>query len=652
MVPSPLCMPFRSLRKASTRSMDAGHPANEKAILARTSISSDEALTTRKPSLPFRDGAERLAMVRELMEKDKLDYYIVPSEDAHQNENVAEPDKRLQWLSGFTGNAGQALVGKDTAYLVTDSRFWEQAQRQLDLNLWTIITAGAPDSPSNYIGWLADNAHSSRVSIDARTIPINAVTTIQTAFAKVGSTLVFSEENFVDISWGNDRPPPIHKPVAIHDIKFAGREASEKLRDVREWVLAQGHSGMLESALGNIAYVLNLRGDDVPYCPVFSSYLYVGLEQTTLFVDSTQLGSEVKKYLADLNVAAREYDEVWSFLRLAEWGDGKILLNGTTSYKVALSLTEPRYTVSQSIIDIMKGVKNEIEIEGFRRAYMRDGACFVRFFAWLEEAVGKGEQLTEWDAAECLTEYQRQAENFRGLKGAAMSCTGPNAALPHYSPTADDNRVIDTSTPYLMDSGGQYLDGTCDTTRTVHFRKPSLEQCEAFTRVLQAHIAIDTAIFPQNTSGRQLDVLARHKLWQDGLNYGHGTGHSFGSYLSVHEGPHGFSSEVPLVPGHVITNEPASYKSGHFGVRLESALVVRSVHTKHEFNGPIWLGFERLTCVPIQPKMCVKEMMSREERQWLKNHNRTCVERLDPLLRNDKQALRWLHRQAKFPLCF
>jgi len=233
-----------------------------------------------------------------------------------------------------------------------------------------------------------------------------------------------------------------------------------------------------------------------------------------------------------------------------------------------------------------------------------------------------------------------------GLAYENISATGANAALPHYSPTKGLSSAIDVHTPYLNDSGGQYKDGTCDTTRTVHFGHPSDEQCEAFTRVLKGHIAIDSAIFPQGTTGKQLDVLARHALWKDGMNYLHGTGHGFGSFLSVHEGPHGFSIDVPLEPGHVITNEPGFYKEGSFGVRIESALVVKKVETRGQFGGDVWLGFERFTCVPIQTRMVKMELLNKDERRWLKEHNRKCRDMLAPYLEEDRRALRWIRRES------
>jgi Xaa-Pro aminopeptidase len=311
-------------------------------------------------------------------------------------------------------------------------------------------------------------------------------------------------------------------------------------------------------------------------------------------------------------------------------------------------LTSTRYQLypGPAFVEQYKAIKNDIEIRGFRNAYLRDGAAMVRFFAWLDEKMRNNEPVTEWGAAQRLSDFRRQNEYFICLAYENISATGGNAALPHYSPTRGTASFINTTTPYLNDSGGNYLDGTCDTTRTVHFGAPKQEQMEAFTRVLQGHIAIDSAIFPEGTTGQQLDVLARKALWKDGLNYMHGTGHGFGSFLNVHEGPHGFSSSFPLVPGHVITNEPGFYKDNEFGIRIESALLVKKVETKGKFGGSDWYGFERFTQVPIQTRMVRWDMLNHEEKDWIRAHNLQCLEKLAPLLQSDKRALKWLKREC------
>ncbi|KAJ7122012.1 Creatinase aminopeptidase [Mycena crocata] len=620
----------------------------------------DRKINDVEPSLERADTGPRLDALRELMQKDNLDYYIVPSEDAHQSEYVSASDRRREYISGFSGSSGQAIVTRNSAYLITDSRYWLQAQDQLDPN-WQLVAAGGVNGPKDWIEWLVAKARESRIGIDARMISHEKATLLNSKLNSLDSKLIYPPQNLVDLAW-KDKAPKSREPVYRQPIEFTGQEASSKLSHLRDWIRAQPpsvpaysktppteaqmHVATLVTSLSSIAYLLNLRGSDIPFNPLFQAYLFVSLESAMLFVDASKVNDDVGAYLHSLGVERRDYVDLWQFLRRREWGVGKILITPQTSFAISLMLTHFRYTVAPSFVEEMMAYKNETEIEGLRRAYLRDGVSFVRFLAWLETKLNEGYDITEYEAAQRLTEFRRKTKHFMGLAYENISASGPNAALPHYSPRRSTARMIDRETPYLNDSGGQYRDGTCDTTRTVHFGRPTPEQCDAFTRVLQGHIAIDSAVFPEGTSGHQLDVLARKALWRDGLNYGHGTGHGFGSFLTVHEGPQGFSSSVPLVPGHVITNEPGFYSEGRWGMRIESALAVRRVKTRGEFNGPIWLGFERLTCVPIQTRMVKENMLTKEEKQWLKDHNQRCFQLLSPLLKEDKRAMKWLTREV------
>ncbi|KAJ6491425.1 Creatinase aminopeptidase [Mycena vitilis] len=614
-----------------------------------------------EPSLERPDTGPRLDAVRELMQKDNLDYYIVPSEDAHQSEYVSASDRRREYVSGFSGTSGQAIISRNSAYLITDSRYWLQAQEQLDGN-WQLVRAGGINDPKDWIEWLVTRARSSRIGIDARMISHEKATLLNTKLAPLDSKMIYPPQNLVDLAW-KDKAPKSREPLFKQPIEFTGREASSKLNELRGWIHqqppsvpaysktppteSQMHVGTLITSLASIAYLLNLRGSDIPFNPLFQGYLFVSLDTAILFVDGSKVNEDISGYLQALGVERRDYVELWQFLRRREWGVGKILITPQTSFAISLMLTHFRYTVAPSHVEEMMAFKNETELEGLRRAYLRDGVSFVRFLAWLEAKLNEGYDITEYEAGQRLTEFRRKTKHFMGLAYENISATGSNAALPHYSPRRSTALMIERDTPYLNDSGGQYRDGTCDTTRTVHFGRPTPEQCDAFTRVLQGHIAIDSAVFPEGTSGHQLDVLARKALWRDGLNYGHGTGHGFGSFLTVHEGSYGFSSPVPLMPGHVVTNEPGFYSEGRWGIRIESALAVRRVKTRGEFNGPIWLGFERLTCVPIQTRMVKDGMLTKEEKQWLKDHNQRCFQLLAPLIKDDKRAMKWLKREAE-----
>ncbi|KDR67798.1 hypothetical protein GALMADRAFT_257642 [Galerina marginata CBS 339.88] len=607
------------------------------------------------------DTSDRLDEMRRLMLKDNLDYYVVPSEDAHGSEYVAASDKRREFISGFSGSAGQAIVTRNSAYLFTDSRYWLQAQDEIDHN-WTLIRCGAPGAPQDWIEWLESRAKNSRIGVDARMISHEKATLINSKINSKDSKLIYPPQNLVDLIWV-EKPTKSLAKIYIQSTEFAGRDATYKLEKLRDWIRqqapsipsyskqeptpAQMHVATLVTSLSCIAYTLNLRGSDIPYNPLFHAYLLVTLDKAFLFVEPQKMHEDVAHYLDSIEVQQMPYTELWPFLRRRAWGEGKVLIAPQTSYAISLMLTHFRYTVAPSYIEHMMSIKNETEIDGLRRAYLRDGVSFVRFLAWLEAKLADGYEITEYEAAFRLQEFRRTNKHFMGLAYETISASGPNAALPHYAPRKATAAMISRDSPYLNDSGAQYYDGTCDTTRTVHFGRPTAEVCEAYTRVLQGHIAIDSAIFPEGTSGRQLDVLARKALWKDGLNYMHGTGHGFGAFLSVHEGPHSFASNVPLVPGHVITNEPGFYLDGKWGMRIESALVVKRVKTRGEFNGDVWLGFDRFTCVPIQTRMVKDSMLTKEEKQWLKDHNQRCYEKLAPFLKDDKRALKWLKREAE-----
>ncbi|KAF8324475.1 peptidase M24, structural domain-containing protein [Cantharellus anzutake] len=616
------------------------------------------------------DSTARLLDLRELMKAEPdggLDYYIVPSEDAHQSEYTAPSDRRREWISGFTGSAGTCIVSRSEAHAFTDSRYFIQASQELDKN-WTLHKVGLP-GVKPWQEWIKDRPRGSRIGIDSRLISHEAATALASALNARYSKLVFPRVNLVDKLW-KTRPPKPQGQVFTLDRKFAGKTASEKIDEVRTWIKSQrppqppviaksaapttpnaksppkqpmNPVAAFLSNLSCIAWLLNIRGHDIEFNPVVMSYLFITTKQSFLFVDKAKLSSEVQAYLKEQGVSVREYADVWSFLRRAEWGDGKVLIDPKTPYAVSLMLTSARYKITPSFVEERKAIKNKTELQGMRNAYIRDGAAMVRWFAWLDEQIKGGAKLTEWEAAEELTKFRQESANYWGLAYENISASGPNAALPHYRTTEEDAAFIDPTLPYLNDSGGQYFDGTCDTTRTVHFGFPTSEQMEAYTRVLQGHIAINQAIFPEGTTGAQLDVLARKALWKDGL---HGTGHGIGSFLNVHEGPIGFSSQIPLVPGHVISNEPGFYKEGEFGIRIESALTVTKVTTKGQFGGDVWLGFERLTHVPIQTKMVKMDLLTKEEKAWLKDHNAQCRARLAPLLGDDKRALRWIRREC------
>ncbi|EJD37953.1 Creatinase/aminopeptidase [Auricularia subglabra TFB-10046 SS5] len=611
----------------------------------------DEDLVHTVPGLLNIDSQTRLVHLREEMVKQKIDYYVVPTTDDHGSEYVALCDRRRQWISGFTGSAGTVVVSLTEAHLFVDSRYWTQAEREAG-QYWSIHRVGEHIDIVDWDKWILEVPRGSKVGMDSRMLTHEYAVSLSQKMNQKGIVLAFPYRNLVDVIW-KDRPVRPRDPIFILGTAFTGVEATAKIADFRDWMGTRGAdvAGSMVASLSSIAWLLNLRGSDVPYNPVFLSYLYVSRSTTpkrsVLFTGLSKLTQEVHEHLDRLGVDVREYNDVWTWLRRREWGDGKVLITPQTPYAISCMLTSVRYAVAPSWIDEAKALKNDTEIAGFEQAYLRDGVAFVRWLAWMDEKMQAGFEIDEYEAGRRLNMFRKELEYYMGLAYENISATGPNAALPHYVPSKVAASIIDRQTPYLMDSGGQWLDGTCDTTRTVHYGYPTEEQREAFTRVLQGHIAIDSAVFPEGTSGQQLDVLARRMLWRDGLNYHHGTGHGFGSFLTVHEGPQSFSSTEVLRPGHVLTNEPGYYKEGEFGIRIESAMVVERVAPPKAADGTSWLAFRRLTCVPIQAKMVKRSMLSKEEADWLRLHNALCLKRLAPLVAHDKRAAKWLKKECQ-----
>ncbi|KAI1788023.1 Creatinase/aminopeptidase [Ganoderma leucocontextum] len=526
------------------------------------------------------DTTSRLDSLRDLMRTHGLDYYVIPSEDSHGSEYIAPHDKRR--------------AGMD---------FWLQAGEQLDQN-WVLVEAGGSTTNfKDWTEWIIDRAKDSKIGIDARLISYQAATTLNNVLKPKNSKLQYPSQDLVDIVW-RDKPARSREPIYVQPKEFTGTGAGEKLTRLREWIRQQqpipsySKAEPKPSQMQVATLVANLSS----------------IESATLFIEDAKLTEEAKGYLQSIGIVWRDYNEIWTFLRRKEWGEGNVIISPQTLYAICLMMTSFRYTVLPSHVKDMKAVKNDIEINGLHNAY-------------LLRRRRQGCDITEYEAAWRLTEYRRKNKYYMGLAYENISVTGPNtasrAALPHYVPHKTTAKMIDRDTPYPNTA----TTPATRRARCTHFGRPTQDQCEAYTRVLQGHIAIDSAIFPEGTSGAKLDVMARRALWQDGLNYMHGTGHGFGSFLNVHESPQSFSLDTALVPGHVITNEPGFYNAGKWGMRIESALAIN----KGQFNVDIWLGFECLTAVPIHTKMVREVMLSKEERQWLK----------------DKRAMRYLRREAE-----
>ncbi|KAI8596291.1 Creatinase/aminopeptidase [Dissophora ornata] len=608
----------------------------------------------------------RVQKLRELMKSHNVTAFVVPSEDAHQSEYVAECDERRGYISGFTGSAGLAVVSLESAALFTDGRYFLQASQQLDSN-WTLMKSGLPEVPT-WQEYLVKNLPAgSRIGIDPLVFTATDANKLEADLAKVGSSLV-PTANLIDLTWENRPARPAGK-LLILSTKTTGRTHADKIQHLRKNLEKKGVAGFVVSGLDEIAWLFNMRGSDV-YCnPVFFSYAIVTPDYVNLYLQEKSISQEARDHLG-AEVTIKSYETVFDDLRAMssslKANGRKILLATRTNLAMAVALGKENTVEARSPVTDAKAIKNETEQEGMRQCHLRDSAALINYFAWLEEQLANdNSQLDEADAATRLEQFRAKSHQvtdaipiviseqagFHGLSFDTISSTGPNGAIIHYKPEKPTAARINADLVYLCDSGGQYIDGTTDVTRTLHFRTPNAHEKRCFTRVLQGHIAIDSAVFPDGTSGYLLDILARRALWADGLDFRHGTGHGVGSFLNVHEGPHGCGTriaynDIPLVPGMTLTNEPGYYEDGKFGIRIENVMLVRKVETPNNFGGRGYYGFEHVTLVPIQIKMIDRSLLTHLEVEWINAYHAECLAKVSPFLAKDSPGLKWLQREA------
>jgi Xaa-Pro aminopeptidase len=486
----------------------------------------------------------------------------------------------------------------------------------------------------------------------------------ETLKKKSHATLVGVSENLVDKIWQNRPSRPTEKVIVLNE-KYAGKSYKEKLDDLRKDLKKKKAAGMVVSMLDEVAWLFNLRGSDIPYNPVFFSYAAVTPHSATLYVDSSKLGPEIKDYLGD-SVEIKPYDALFSDLAgIAATAANEVQQNGTTkshepklllsnksSWALSLGLGgDDKVEEARSPIADAKAIKNDNELEGMRQCHIRDGAALIEYFAWLEHELLNGTWIDEVQGADKLEEIRSKGEHFRGLSFDTISSTGPNAAVIHYKPEPGNCSVIDPKAIYLCDSGAQYLDGTTDTTRTLHLGEPSEMEIKAYTLVLKGVIALDRAVFPKGTTGFAIDAFARQHLWREGLDYRHGTGHGVGSYLNVHEGPIGIGtraaySEVSLSIGNVISDEPGYYEDGNFGIRIENMIMAKEARTNHKFGDKPWIAFEHVTMVPMCRRLIDPTLLAPEERDWLNDYHKEVWEKTNGFFKNDERTRRWLRRET------
>ncbi len=588
---------------------------------------------------------ERLAALRAELRRRGLDGFVVPLNDEYHGEYVPMRGQRLAWLTGFTGSAGVALVLPDKAAVFTDGRYTLQVREQVDQRYFSChhITDEPP------YAWLGKTMlPGQRLGYDAWLHTVDGVARFAQACEKAGASLVAVESNPLDAVW-RDQPPAPLSPVVPQPINYAGEASEAKRNRVATGLREAGVDAAVLTLPESLAWLLNIRGGDVPHTPLPLGFGLVTAEgRVELYIDRRKLGPTTAAHLGN-GVGVHALDQFGPALDALGRDRRHVQVDPATAAAWVfdrLGAAGARIRSAEDPCLILKACKNAVELAGTRAAHKRDGAAVCRFLAWLAAEVGKG-GIDEIAAAKRLSAFRRENALFQDLSFTTISGAGPNGAIVHYRVTPKTNRKLEPGSLYLVDSGAQYLDGTTDITRTVAIGTPSDEMRDRFTRVLKGHIALATCRFPVGTSGAQLDVLARHALWQVGLDYDHGTGHGVGSYLSVHEGPHRIAkagSPVPLRPGMIVSNEPGYYKTGAYGIRIENLVAVIELPPLPEGEKKL-LGFETLTRAPIDRNAIAVPLLSADEIAWLDAYHATVYRDLVSEL--DAETARWLEAATR-----
>lgn len=625
----------------------------------------------------------RLEKLRGAMKKYDLGVYIIPSEDLHQSEYTSPLDQRRSFISGFLGSAGVAIVTRDVASmnetpeglaaLSTDGRYFNQAANELDFN-WVLLRQGVKGEPS-WDEWAIDQAiqlsldsgAEVKIGVDPRLInhlvyeKITSTIKSKLAASGKGAAVALSavKENLVDLIWADFEELPVlaGNPIKYLDTKFTGESIESKINKLIDFIKKSGNGNALViSALDEIAWTLNLRGSDIEYNPVFYAYLIITDDRNiTLFADSKRFHENVLAILAENKVTVKPYESFsTSLMQLSEkFGleNKKVLINSlSATWEIVRILEKCFVTIPRNPVEDFKSIKNDVELKGAKIAHLKDGRALIRFFAWLEnELINNNEMIDEITADDKLTAFRQEEENFVGLSFATISATAANGAVIHYKPTKAQQSVINPNKIYLNDSGSQFLEGTTDTTRTVHFGEPTADEIRNYTLVLKGNIGLGQLKFPENTTGNLIDSIARQYLWAYGLDYAHGTSHGIGAYLNVHEGPIGIgprpnAAKSVLKPGHLISNEPGYYEDGEYGIRIENVMYVKE--SGLSYNSRNFYEFETVTRVPFCRKLIDKHLLNAEEKKWINEYHTTIWSEISDSLDKNSYEYQWLKRET------
>jgi Xaa-Pro aminopeptidase len=588
---------------------------------------------------------KNLNSLKERMKDEKIDAFIISMSDPHLSEYVAEHWKVIKWISGFSGSSGTIVVTKDFAGLWTDSRYFIQAEDQLKGVGIELVRLKIPHTPE-YLKWIEENLpDGSTIAFDGKVFPVHQVKIMESLFIYKKFRLKADFDPIPEL-W-KDRPSIPKNEIFLHDLKYSGKGPYEKLKELRSQMQKQDIEYQLLSSLDDIAWLFNIRGKDIPYVPVVICFALITQPDAFLFIDKDKIPEKVSKQLKKDSVQLKPYDEVYSYLSEIEFCKKISLQSSKTNYALFKAIPEDCNIVDQlNYTTLLKASKNTTEIANIRKSMVKDGVALVKFFYWLDQTIGK-EKITEISASDKLRSFRAEQEGFFDESFAPISAYNAHAAMPHYSATSVTNVELRPDGIYLIDSGAQYYGGTTDITRTICLGNPTQQQKDDFTLALKGTIDLAMAKFPLGTKGHQLDAIARKPLWDNNMNFGHGTGHGVGYFLNVHEGPQSISTSASndvsavLIPGMIISDEPAFYREGEYGFRTENLLLVVE-DTENEFGK--FLKFETLTLCPIDTSLINKELLDKKEVDWLNDYYKIIFERLSPYLSEEEMI--WLKGYA------
>ncbi|WP_100550988.1 aminopeptidase P family protein [Caedibacter taeniospiralis] len=592
------------------------------------------------------DIQHKIKILRQLMDQKQYDFYLTPSTDAHNNEYLPKAWQRRPWISDFTGSAGEALVGHKEAHLWTDGRYFLQAETELDSSIYQLQKQQG--YISEFENWLEIHAYGKTLAIDPTTLSIKRGQTINALMHKLRGKCVFDKSNLIDevrrlCNESTDLP---HGKAFLQTLQFSGKETQVKLREIRNKLNEHRVDALVISVLDEIAWLLNIRGHDIEFNPLLISYVIVSEAHCQFFVDETKLDDHIKQNLISHGVEILPYEDFYDALKhlnVRVWIDAN-----TANYAILQCLNrEASPYFAQSPIVLMKACKNIVEIDGSKLAHKKDAIAMIEFIYWLENNWQQG--VDELSAQQKLLEFRQKQPHFKGASFDTISGFASNGAIIHYRSSKKTSKIIDDSNLYLLDSGGQYLEGTTDITRVFHLGIPMPLHKHYYTLVLKGHLALQNMSFPKGTKGEQLDSLARQPLWQEQLNYGHGTGHGVGSFLCVHEGPQRISpafSNQSLEPGMIVSNEPGIYFPNRFGIRIENLCFVKKLKEQAHHECGEFYAFEDLTLVPYARNLIAIELLTHNEIRQINSYHLRVEKEIMPMISNEKIKT-WLGNQLK-----